>query len=101
MAWLLERAIRNVHRRHILSLGRFRPSREWPVASCPSPPPERLVAFMERIGATDADVFQHRVVEAQQGAALAIDLVPLAQPDQHGAEAGANVRLLVGGEFQA
>ena len=38
---------------------------------------------------------------ASQGAALAIDLVPLAQPDQHGAEAGANVRLLVGGEFQA
>jgi len=64
----------------------------------PSRAPERLVALLKRIDAAEAKVFQHRVVEAQQGAALAIDGIPGAQPGQPGGAAGANAGPAVGGD---
>lgn len=62
----------------------------------PSRPPEWLVALPKRIAAAEAKVFEHRVVEAQQGAALAIDGIPVAQPGQPGGEARANAGQGVG-----
>ena len=63
--------------------------------------PERFVAFLERIGAADPEIFQHRFIERKQGAALTINPIVMAQPLEHIDQKSTHAERTVNGTFPA
>ena len=63
--------------------------------------PERFVTFLERIGAAHSEIFQHRLVEGEQGAALTINPIVMAQPLEHTDQKSTHTERTVNGTFPA